>query len=284
MSLAPEINAFVLVNGRFLNHVPVSDRGLQYGDGLFETIRVVDGACQYWEEHIDRLGAGCERLGIAFPGMAVIRNDAGRLLAGCQAGVLKIMITRGGGGRGYKPDRSMSPTRMVSLHSMPEYPPDHYRHGVKCRICDLRLGMNSRLAGIKHLNRLEQVLARMEWEDEYHEGIMLDQAGRVIEGTMSNIFAIKGNTLMTPLLNDCGVAGIIRGRVLARCQAYGLKPVRTEINTGMLLMADGLFLANSIIGIWPVAELAGRTWSPHPLVYRLLAAIGFADTRRRHQL
>ncbi|MFP5505335.1 MAG: aminodeoxychorismate lyase [Gammaproteobacteria bacterium] len=248
-----------LINGEPGAHVPADDRGLHYGDGLFETLTVRDGVCEFWDRHMQRLCAGCERLGIPPPSPELLRAEAAQLVGAAGRGVLKIIVTRGRGGRGYQPPQQVEPMRLLRIFEAPAHPAHHAEEGVRVRLCTQRLGWNAALAGIKHLNRLEQVLARMEWDDpDIAEGLMSDQAGNVIEGTFTNLFAIFDGHLFTPALNRCGVAGIMRGVImeLAATEASGCA-VR-DIPQAELLDADGLFLSNSVLGLWPVRELDGR--------------------------
>lgn len=263
----------MLVNGQPSQFLPVADRGLQYGDGLFETLRVEAGEPRFWSRHLSRLRAGCDRLGIPPPDADVLQHEAHSLLKGQSRGVLKLTITRGSGPRGYRPPAAPTPTRILAF-SPPAPPPSAAMHeGVDVRLCRMRLSRNPALAGIKHLNRLEQVMARSEWSDEYQEGLMLDTSEQVVEGTMSNLFLIQGDALVTPDLSHCGVAGITRARVMEMARAWGLgcreEPVRVED----LWQAEGLFLTNTLIGLWPVRSLEGRPMPLPPLIVRLQQAL-----------
>lgn len=248
-----------LINGEPGECVPADDRGLQYGDGLFETLAVRDGVCEFWDRHMQRLREGCERLRIPPPSSELLQAEAAQLAGTAESAVLKIIVTRGRGGRGYQQPHRVEPMRLLRIFEAPAHPACHAEAGVRVRLCDQRLGWNAALAGLKHLNRLEQVLARMEWDDpDIAEGLMSDQAGNVIEGTFTNLFAIIDGRLFTPALNRCGVAGIMRGVImeLAATEAGGCA-VR-DIPQAELLDADGLFLSNSVLGLWPVRELDGR--------------------------
>lgn len=252
-----------LIDGRPDDTVSVLDRGLQYGDGLFETIAVFAGQPCLWQSHIARLAAGCERLGFARPDADALRDDAAQLIQGCERAVLKVLVTRGQGGRGYRPPAPARPRRIVTLHEWPEYPEAFYEHGVRVRWCDTPLSVNSRLAGLKHCNRLDQVLARSEWDDPaVAEGLMCDESGQVIEGTMTNLFVFSNGALQTPTLDRCGVAGIARDQVLAAAQEQALPVSMASLDRQAVLNADAVFLTNALIGVWPVAELAGHTYDP----------------------
>lgn len=243
--------------------MPVDDRGFQYGDGLFETIAVFDGRPCLWTAHIARLARGAERLGIPLPDTAQLADEARTLSQGVERGVLKLMLTRGAGGRGYGPPKTPRARRVLSLHPWPDYPAAWARHGVQVRWCDTPLGLNPVLAGLKHCNRLEQVLARAEWGDPaIAEGLMCDTNGQVVEGTMTNLFVLSGGTLHTPSLTSCGVAGIARAEVLAAADQLGIAWEETAVSRADVANADAVLLSNSLIGLWPVAQLAEREWSP----------------------
>ncbi len=247
----------MLVNGIFKERIEISDRGFQYGDGLFETIAVVKGQPIFIDRHLDRLKTGCRRLYIPFPGSELLTMEAKELSKYSSKAVLKLILTRGSGGRGYRQPDLIQTTRVLSLYPYPDYPEDYNEHGISARICQTRLGLNPVLAGIKHLNRLEQILARAEWTDEaIQEGIMLDINGHVIEGTMTNLFYLKNNTLHTSLLNQSGIAGIMRSIILKVSSDHGLAIIEHSFTTDELLLADEMFVCNSIIGIWPIKKVA----------------------------
>ena len=245
-----------LLNGERRHCVDVSDRGFQYGDGVFETIEVFNGKPVFIERHFKRLLKGCERLLIPSPDLAQIEAEAGQLCAGVDRAVLKLIITRGSGGRGYRQPDSIVPTRLLSLHPFPEYP-DHFQtDGVVARFCDQRLAINPALAGIKHMNRLEQVLARAEWRDDgVQEGLMLDYEDHVIEGTMSNVFFVKYGVLHTPSLKNCGIEGIVREVVIDLALRNNIVVYEQRFDRRSVLEADEVFLTNSVIGVWPIRQL-----------------------------
>ncbi len=248
-----------LVNGRPHNSLAIEDRGLHYGDGLFETLAVVQGQPQHWERHYQRLRRGCERLHLPLPEETLLRAEAAELCAGRDRAVLKLILTRGPGNRGYRFPEVTTPTRIFSLYPWPEYPESYREAGVKVRICAIRLARNPALAGIKHLNRLEQVLARNEWVDpEIAEGLMLDTEGYVIEGTMTNLFLVQEGILITPDLSQCGVCGIMRERILETAAHFGIPTRIQPIRLDDLYVAEEAFVCNSIIGIWPIRHIQGE--------------------------
>ena len=267
----------ILIDGRPAAAVAADDRGLHYGDGLFETLAARDGRPRFWERHWRRLGAGCERLGLERPDEAAARGEVERLAAGHAHRVVKLILTRGSGPRGYRAPEPARTRRILLASDWPAHPPAHAREGIELRLCRTRLGRNPALAGLKHCNRLEQVLARREWGEEAAEGLMLDAEGEVIAGTMSNVFLAAGGVLRTPRLDQCGVAGVVRGLILERAPELGLEVREERLGLGDVRAADGLFLCNAVIGVWPVRRFGGREYPPPPAAARLRALLGLEE-------
>lgn len=260
----------MLVNGKETRQIDATDRGLHYGDGLFETIAVINGQPLFWREHIERLYRGCERLSIPAPEAALLLKEALQLCTGSTRAVLKVIVTRGSGGRGYRPPPLPQPNRIIAIYPWPDYPQELWEAGIVLRYCSTPLACNPVLAGIKHLNRLEQVVARTEWDDEaISEGLMMNHRGEVIEGTQSNLFMVKDGRLYTPDLEQCGVAGIMRRVILKQAGELGIDIRITSLNREALAQADEIFVCNSIIGIWPVRQLEQISYNPGPLTARL---------------
>jgi 4-amino-4-deoxychorismate lyase len=258
------------INGIAVDCVDTSDRGLLYGDGLFETIAVRNGRACSWQRHMARLQAGCERLGMPVVDTAQLARETDELLADAGHGVLKIIVTRGSGGRGYRIPEKMAPSRILQLHPWPEFPAAAAQSGVAARLCAARLCHNPVLAGIKHLNRLDQVLARREWDDpQIAEGLLLDPHGHLVEGTMSNLFLVRQGTLLTPDLRGCGVAGIMRSIILDLAERLPLPVKICALDIQDLQTADEVFLCNSLIGIWPVITVDGRPFCKGDITIRM---------------
>lgn len=269
------MNPASLINGKPGSGVDVLDRGLQYGDGLFETMAVKQGRPQLWERHMERLLGGCRRLRLPAPDASLLRTEADALCAGAARAVLKIVLTRGPGTRGYRIDPGGTGTRILMLSAAADYPVHYYRDGVAVRLCTTRLACNPALAGIKHLNRLEQVLARAEWVDaDIAEGLMCDARGRVIEGIMSNLFIVRAGILATPWLGECGVAGVMQGSILEWARASGLPVQERPLTPADIKGADEAFLSNSLIGVWPVRRLDEARLRPGPVTARAIVEMG----------
>jgi len=255
-----------LINGVSGNHISVLDRGFQYGDGVFETIALQNGRLLFWDEHLKRLILGCQRLHIPLPDTNLLRHEAQILGVGVDKAVIKITISRGVGGRGYQAPDPINVTRVVSLHGVKNYPKENWVDGVNVIICDTILASNRQLAGIKHLNRLEQVLARNEWSDlNVAEGIMLDGNANVIEGTCTNVFVVSKGIISTPSLDNCGVVGVMRNIIMDLMAASQQSCQVTDLSLGELLHADEVFLTNSLIGIWPVKRVDKARFSVGPV-------------------
>ncbi len=262
----------VLINGRQASALPVTDRGLQYGDGLFETMAVFDGRCPWFDRHYERLVTSCDRLAINPPEKALLFAEVSQLAGGQTRAVIKIIHTRGSGGRGYRtPAQSAQTSRIVMRFPWPAYPAAYWREGIRLFPCRTRLGCNPALAGLKHLNRLEQVIARQEWtDDDFAEGLMSNHEGYVVEGIMSNVFWRRDAVLYTPDLQQCGVEGVMRRWVLARAKKQGVEVRVCSETEAALQRADELFLSNSLIGLWPVKEFAGVRYPVGTLCQSLL--------------
>jgi len=263
-----------LVNGQASMNLPVADRGLQYGDGLFETLALRNGEPLLWDRHVQRLGEGCRRLGLPAPDARLLREELNRIAGTNARAVAKIILTRGSAGRGYRADGSGTATRIVQRLPWPAYTDAAGKEGVAVRWCETRLARQPRLAGMKHLNRLEQVLARAEWQDEYAEGLMRDTDGLVIEGTRTNLFLVCADgTVVTPDLSQSGVAGVMRAQVLDSAAAMGMSCIIQAVTTDMVESAQELFLTNSLIGIWPIRRIEARHYVVGQISQTLQAAL-----------
>ncbi|MDX1572680.1 MAG: aminodeoxychorismate lyase [Methylophaga sp.] len=264
----------ILINGQPEDRIDARDRGLQYGDGLFETIAFRQNHLELLDAHLARLQRGCERLNlsVSLTEISLIKTEIQQITSTLtNDAVIKIILTRGVGGRGYQYAENIPLTRIISSHPMPEYPPDH-QQGVDIRICEQRLAINPQLAGIKHLNRLEQVLARNEWRDSHiAEGLMLDIDGRLVEGTMSNILLFRNGELLTPEISRCGIDGVMRSLLLGTARQQDWSVYETQLTLDDLLTADEGLLCNSVIGIWPIRQILGqnRQWPHGPMTQKL---------------
>lgn len=251
----------ILVNGEEQSSVDVSDRGFALGDGLFETIAVRDGSARFLNAHFDRLGEGCVRLAIPAPAIDTLTRELESVIGDDERGTIRITMTRGPGPRGYAPPRDAVPTRVVAFFPASDQPPPKSRFVL--RWCETRLALQPALAGLKHLNRLEQVLARSEWDDPaIDEGIMLATDGRMVECVMSNLFLVIDDGLVTPALDQCGVRGVMRRKVLEAAENCGIAVAERRVEPDEVHRATAAFVTNAVRGIVPVERIGDLQYSP----------------------
>ena len=267
------------IDGVAANSVPADDRGLQYGDGVFETILLRDGKPRFLEAHLARLQRGLARLSIPFPAAGELQAEIAR--AAVQApprAILKVVVTRGSTRRrGYAPAGFIQARRIVSLwETAPlEFEPEK---GVELRIAQLRLPEFSALAGIKHLNRLENVLAAAEdAAASCFDALMLDTASHVISGTACNVFIVKSGALLTPPVDRVGIAGVMRSIVLREAPRLGIAAEERRLTLADLHGADGMFITNARIGVVPVRRVSEHVIPMSPVVARLAAHLETLD-------
>ena len=252
-----------IINGEISNQISIQDRGLQYGDGLFETIALSNNKLLLWDDHLQRLNRGCKVLGLPLVDAQQWLNDIQALKISQSNAVIKLVLTRGQGGRGYRPPDTPLVTRIVSVYNWPEYSEEFHTQGITCIFCNTNASINATLAGLKHLNRLENVLARNEWHDEsIYEGLMLNNDGHIIEGTMSNIFGVSNNIIYTPDLSRCGVKGVVRNNIIKLANNLNIEINEIELTKELLLNMDEIFVTNSVIGIVPVKQLNKLDFKP----------------------
>jgi len=249
----------IFVGDARVANLPADNRGLAYGDGVFETMRAHRGAVQWRNAHWARLVQGADRLRLPLPDRLRVDTELDALLRAQPDGVVKLVLARGAGPRGYAPAPDAAPLWLLSLQPFTLQAPPR-PGGLVVRWCDTRLSLQPLLAGIKHCNRLEQVLARGEWQDAaIDEGLMLDSDGNVVCATAANLFVFHAGHWSTPAVDRCGVAGVCRGWAL---QALDVRVSR--LSPAQVEAADAVFLCNAVRGILPVARLGARSWGRHP--------------------
>lgn len=264
----------IWVNGNIATHLPITDRGLLYGDGVWETIGVQQGKPQLLDWHLQRLSTGLQALNIGFPNIETLRSEIFNACATQERAALKLIVTRGTGQRGYNPQTTTAPTRILQLSAWANYPARYTEQGIRLTLCETRLAHQPRLAGFKHLNRLEQVLARAEFGSDYQEGLVCDYDGNVIEGTMSNLFVVRtDDSVCTPDLTQCGIAGVMRRYITQTLEKFGSQCHIHPLTPKDVEQAHALFMTNSLIGLWPVREFSGKQYTIPPLLRDLQAAI-----------
>ena len=249
MNLEVQNNQY-LINGKPSAGLSVNDRGLAYGDGVFRTFLVNNGVPHHWELQYQKLSQDCQALGISCPNNDVLTSD------------IKTLFNDGTDAM----PNDIQANRVVIKSAMPIYPLNNQTQGVNLHLCELKLGLQPKLAGVKHLNRLENVLARMEWKDaSITDGLLLDSNDNVIECTMSNIFARYGNELITPSLEECGVAGIARARIIENTKRFNLDMKIEALKLNKLMQADEIIICNSLFGAWQVVSFNVKHWAKQGL-------------------
>ncbi len=286
------MNDFIsLINGEFSNHVSVIDRGLSYGDGLFETMswsylndEKILGV-EFWDRHLERIREGCSVLKIKLPPTKILKNYKERILREClkkgiNNGVLKILITRGVGGRGYKFEKNISPTIIFLSFPSRKIDKEILKTGVKLKFCEFPIIENSMLAGLKHLNRIDSVMARSEWQDDkIFDGVMLDNSENIIDGTMTNLFFSKNKVLYTPLINKSGINGIMRQVVIDNAKLFFSDVCEIGIKKNIISTFDEMFVTNSVIKILPVSHLDNKEFKISDATKEMVKF--FSDKRNR---
>ena len=250
---------------------PVADRAIHYGDGVFETMYAQHGEVRFLSTHLDRLTRGCERIGLPPPARADLDREISAAARETPRAVMKLIVSRGSAHRGYRPPPQPAVRRLLTMHAAPD---PAAGAPIDVRWCVTPLARNPLLAGIKHLNRLEQVLAQAEWSDPaIAEGLMRDTEGEVVCGTQSNVFAVIAGTLFTPDLRFAGVAGVMRRQVLDAARTQRIAVVEAPMHPDELERASEVFVTNAVSGIRPVARLGDRCWPVGPVTTQLARAL-----------
>ena len=262
-----------LINGELADSLPVTDRGLQYGDGLFETMALRGGKIRLLEQHLGRLTISCKRLGIPTDCLQDLAVALDRCIASAPHGTVKIIVTRGTGPRGYALPQQSKATICIGFAA--DAVADTQPAPARIIFCATPIARNVVLAGLKTLNRLEQVMARAEWSADagIDEGLMSNDRGEVVCGTMTNLFIVRENTLITPLLDEAGVRGVMRTHILGLAAEMNIKVQESHLLPADVESADAVFLTNALKGVWPVAEIAGQVVASSNLVAELQATL-----------
>jgi len=243
----------IYINGKLSDSIKITDRGFQFGDGLFETMVIHNGIVKDLDLHLSRMSSGAKRLGISFP-----VNWEEEIISICKSvthSVLKLILTRGNSDLGLKLNLNNSPNRIIKISSFPAIIDKFQNDGIKMQICKIKMSCNPSFTGLKLLNWLEPAMANLDLSDGYQEGLMLDMKGNIVEGTTSNFFAIKNNTLFTPDLTHCGLSGITRDKILAIAKQMSMQVNVTNITVADLANFDECFISNSVINIYPVLRI-----------------------------
>lgn len=271
-----------LVNGEPACRLSVHDRGLAYGDGVFETMRVNNSAVVLADLHWQRLVYGLDQLSIHCP-LDALQRQCHQLIdmaagAGLRDGVVKLIVSRGVGGRGFAPPSDgTAPTVIGSWHPLPDVPARCSRDGVALALCRQRLPHRPWLAGLKHLNCLEYVLARAELRrrPDCYDGLLRDIHGRLVEASSANVFFVRQDCLSTPDLTDCGVAGTMRRWIIeSAAPQLGMAVTLADHLAPDLNGVDEIFISNSVVGVLPVRSVDDRQYAPGPVCRALQRQVG----------
>lgn len=270
----------ILVNGEASTTIPIDDRGLAYGDGLFETLRARNGQLPLLDLHLQRLDTGLRVLGFPPVPRNVLVDELQLAATDVRDGIVKLIVTRGSAGRGYAPPADATARRIVQTQPLPPHLREWRERGVQARFCTTPLAGPRALDGLKHMNRLVQVLARAEWNDpEIHEGLMRDEQGRVIEGTMSNLFLVRDAMLLAPPI-AAGVRGVMRRFVLERADVLDIAVRECFVTDEEIFAADEIFITNSVIGVCPVVRIGSQRYQVGTITRQLQSAV---DTELEHR-
>lgn len=278
-----------IINGRFSQGISPIDRGFAYGDGVFRTMRLMDGELIDWPLHYQTLVHDCGKVQMVCPSAELLMQDLKSLMQKMttqyasqasskesykQSCTIKVIITRGEGARGYAPPSIATPTRVMIASPLPKYNTEIFEHGVALYVCQTRLGHQPLTAGIKHLNRLENVLARGECTDPaFFDGLLQDIASNVIEATAANVFLRIGNRLITPNLDLCGVAGVMRQKLIWLAPLLGYELEVSSITLERCLQADDVVITNSMFGVLQVNKIGEVSIAQHDLAKQIRARL-----------
>lgn len=274
-----------LINGNWQNNLSVTDRAIQFGDGCFTTARILGGQVQLLARHIQRLCVACSRLSITPPDWRQLSEEMQQLArlsspavsekpqqSSRNQAVLKVIISRGSGGRGYSPAACHNSTRILWLTDYPQHYDCWRQQGVKLALSAVRLGCNPLLAGIKHLNRLEQVLIRQQLASDAQEALVLDSDGMLIECAAANLFWCQGNDIFTPQLEQCGVAGVMRQYIIDLLEQHGRVVHQVRRPLADIQHASEMLICNALMPVLPVRQAQHWLFDCHEL-YHFLAPL-----------
>ena len=262
---------YCLINGVATDYLSVNDRAIHYGDGLFETILCHNRQLYFWPQHYSRLKQSTEKIKLSLPDEALLLDDIEKLLCEVEdehAYAIKVIITRGSGQRGYQFEKKPMVTRIITFTSIEiDYSSILSRQLLSgdLVICEQQVSINENLAGLKHLNRLDNVLARNESSiinnSDIIDGLMINANKHVIEGTMSNVFFVKDKMLYTPKLNQSGVQGVMRDAIIAIAKNKNIEVSISDITTEKIKNMDEVFITNSLIGMKAINHLSDTAFT-----------------------
>ena len=247
--------ALSFVDGQVADSISIDDRGLAYGDGCFTTALVINGEVAMLAQHLNRLVQQSQQLGLPSFDLSALKETIAHISADINIGIVKVIITCGSGGRGYSRLGVEQAKVIVSVHDYPTHYPQWQKHGISVGISDQKLGINPMLAGLKHLNRLEQVMLRAELDKRPEDDLLAtDVNGHVIECCSANVFWLTAGQWQTPKLITAGVAGLMREKILLN--NADITPANYQLKA--LNNIEAMFITNAILGIVPVKVFNGQ--------------------------
>lgn len=259
-----------LINGSWRRNLSAGDRAFQFGDGCFTTARITAGSVCFFGQHLQRLAADCQRLAISGVNWSQLADEMSQLAAEHHSAVLKVIITRGEGERGYRPPKHGTAGRILMISGYPQHYSVWRQQGICLALSPVRLGRNPHLAGIKHLNRLEQVLIRQHMDDNAEEALVLDSEGLLTECCAANLFWRQGNIVYTPLLDQCGVNGLMRQHIIGLLTDSNWQLEQVQAPLSALQQASELIICNALLPVVPVRK--AHCWQFHSReLYQFLA-------------
>jgi len=252
----------ILIDGKKQSKASIFNRNTQFGDGLFETCLVENKKLLFWSNHFERMKLGCDRLKISMIDETLWLSDIKKAFSLMKIDncIVKLVLSRGESLRGYSYKDNIRPIRITIVSELKKNNQDK---GFSLEFCNSGYNSNPKLAGIKHCNRLEQVIARAGIKVD--DGIMLDENENVVSVTQGNIFCVQGNRLITPNLDKCGIEGTRRAVILKIAVDLGFDINIKNLSVAELLRSDEVFISNSIQGVGPVNQIEDFVYSKHKI-------------------
>ncbi|WP_340676653.1 aminodeoxychorismate lyase [Paraglaciecola sp.] len=254
----------IIINGQIQDSIDVTERAVQYGDGCFTTMTFFQGQLQMWPQHLARLQHNCQRLAINFSQWQALQDSALSLIANAEhkSGVIKIIISRGKGGRGYSPLNVTAPSYILSCHELPSHYMSWQKRGISLGLSPVKLAMQPLLAGLKHLNRLEQVLVKQALDlTEFDDVLVCDTSDNIIEASAANVFWLHKGQWFTPSLESSGVEGVMRNKVCQLLSTLSQPVTETKQKFTVDFAAEEMFICNALMTIVPVTTLNVPTFN-----------------------
>ena len=254
----------IIFNPQFIS---ANSRAAQYGDGCFTTMLFDGRVIQLWSLHIERLVRSCQTLGLTGFDPALLQMRLDQWLAETSAdgvpslreigqkAVIKIVVSALPGGRGYCRAEQQGVNVVVTRHAFPAHYVTWQQTGISLGLSSVELGMQAQLAGLKHLNRLEQVIIKSEASSVFDDVLVCDTDGMVVEASAANVFWRVAKQWYTPDLNHSGVAGVQRQHILNCMTKVGSSVLEVRVKPENLLYADEMFICNGLMGAVPVKQL-----------------------------